>query len=210
MKKKLFKLFKIGFVLFITFSIGGYMVIRNYWKKYIPATEIAKLVLEIKNAEHLPDVFYKLYEIEQSSSLNKDLTYRIWKESITGNHASSPSNQVARISLINNRLKTRDKRVKPYIEYSLALKIEEETNQRECLNWIAERYDFTHQVIGVKNLAFQIYAKEIDKLNERELASVIIMMKNPMLYNPRKKNRLKLLNSEVDKLMKQYQERTLE
>jgi membrane peptidoglycan carboxypeptidase len=45
--------------------------------------------------------------------------------------------------------------------------------------------------LGVKNLALQIYAKEFDKLNERELASIIIMMKNPIIYNPRKKNRLK-------------------
>lgn len=37
-------------------------------------------------------------------------------------------------------------------EISLSWKIEKDTTQKECLNWLASKYDFLYGIKGLKNL----------------------------------------------------------
>jgi membrane peptidoglycan carboxypeptidase len=112
-----------------------------------------------------------------------------------------PSSRVAILSGITWRKnKKSDKRIYKLLEISLSWRIESETSQKECLNWLMEKSDFLYNSVGIKQASEFYFKKGISELNERELASLVIMANNPSLYNPLR--RRKLLEEKVEELLK--------
>ena len=73
------------------------------------------------------------------------------------------------------------------IEFSLALKIESLTNSKQQLNWLMEHYDFGYNHTGIQNTSKFFFNKQLNQLNRTELATLVIMTRNPNFYNPLKR-----------------------
>lgn len=198
--KKFYTILKRTSIIVVLLFIVLYFYTKNYWKNFTNETEISELVSEIKKADSLPEKFYELYEVEDPKSLTYDLNQQIITQIFSSNYRMSPSSQVAlvlRLSLKKN--KSFDNRRYILLDISLSWKIESQTTQKECLNWLAENSDFLYNTVGIKQASLRYFEKELAELNERELASLVIMMNNPSLYNPLK--RKKLLDQRVNELL---------
>lgn len=64
------------------------------------------------------------------------------------------------------------------------LKIKKEFSQNECLKFVFINYDFGYRNIGVKAASKFYFYKNIEELSEKEIVTLIAMLKNSALYNP--------------------------
>jgi hypothetical protein len=64
------------------------------------------------------------------------------------------------------------------------LKLEREFTQDECLKFELLNTDFAYGNIGIKNAAKTYFDKTVEQLNEEEKIIFVVMLENPMLYNP--------------------------
>ena len=79
------------------------------------------------------------------------------------------------------------------------LKLENNTTQRQCLNWIIKETDFGYGTTGMDSAAKYFFKKELSELNDREIATLVVMLKNTSLFNPIR--RKKLVDTKVNNLM---------
>ena len=68
----------------------------------------------------------------------------------------------------------------------LAVKLEDDVTQKECINWIVSNYDFLENQIGISNASKFYYKKDISKLSDAEMATLALIFKNSSLYNPKR------------------------
>lgn len=64
------------------------------------------------------------------------------------------------------------------------LKIKKEFSPDECLKFVLMNYDFGNKNIGIKAASKFYFNKNIDNLNEKEIITLVVMLKNSALYNP--------------------------
>lgn len=76
----------------------------------------------------------------------------------------------------------------PFVKVLYTLKIEKEFKQEDCLKLILTKADLLYGNKGIKEASIYFYDKKLHDLNERELLELVIMLENPILYNP-KRNR---------------------
>lgn len=156
------------------------------------------MVKEIKNAEKLPERFYKIYETQNPNSLTYSLKKQMFMALLTSNFRKPPSSQVAvyTILLWNNNISSRNYKLR---EISFSWKIESQVSQRECLNFIVNKEGFLYGIKGIKKASKKYFDKKLEDLNDKELASLVLMMKNPRMYNPIR--RKKILEQKVEQLL---------
>lgn len=189
--KKVFKIL-IYLVLIVILAGGiGYAYIRTNWSSFISENELTDFVTKIKYAEELPDRFYELYEEEYPEVLSKNLNSQLTHTFISGEFVKSPSILAASISDFGRRdsdsLRVSNRKV-----YSLAWKLEEETTQKECLNWVVNNYKFGYSIHGINDVAAFYYHKQVSELSDQELINVISLMKRPSVTKIIDKSLLRL------------------
>lgn len=163
-----------GFVFII-----GYFYLRGSWREAVTEEELSELVDEIKVADELPNRFYELYEERYKKALSKTLNEQIIK-GVFGNFTKSPSLLVSSISK-HSRVDGDSTRLSNKKIYALAWKIEQETSQRQCLNWVLKNYQFDIRFKGIEDIAYWYYNKNVHDLNDKELKGVIMLMDKPSL-----------------------------
>ncbi|MBA0885257.1 transglycosylase domain-containing protein [Flavobacterium undicola] len=77
------------------------------------------------------------------------------------------------------------------------LKIKKDFTQDDCLKFALLNADFSqdsysHDILGVEKASKFYFQKEIDKLNEKEKITLIIMLEHPILYNPHRNPKIAL------------------
>ena len=196
-------LIKVILLLGILLSAIVYYNYKNSWKGFISNNELNNLITQIKKSDSLPNLFYDLYNVKNSNTLERDITYSSIKNLFSEEYYPTPSSWVAKM---NDYIyvKNANSLVIKRNEYSLTWQIEDKTNQMECLNWIAKNFDFGYSNIGVESAATYYFKKDLRNLNSFEMACIIIMLDNPMLYNPKK--RKDLLQDKANILLKKYLE----
>ncbi|WP_082422551.1 transglycosylase domain-containing protein [Aquimarina longa] len=70
--------------------------------------------------------------------------------------------------------------------YVLAWKLEKELSQNECLNYLVVKYDFLYNTTGIYQASRFYFNTELDSLDKKQSTTLILVMKNAWLYNPRK------------------------
>jgi len=70
------------------------------------------------------------------------------------------------------------------------LKIEKEFNEEECLKFDFLNADYLYGNKGIKQASKYYFNKEIEKLNEKEIINLILMLENPSLYNPKRERNI--------------------
>ncbi len=81
---------------------------------------------------------------------------------------------------------------------SIANQLDNCLTQEQCIYAYLSKFYFTGSCRGIKKTAHLFYNKNIEELNERECLELVIMTKNPSLYN---KDRHQ---SELDKAVNMY------
>lgn len=197
MKKVLFRFLIVCIITFACFF--GYFRFGAYI--FIDKEQRTSVIHSIESAPPLPPRFYELYEVANPNSLNTRYT----------------ENNVRQI--IDAALGERNYRVREvpsvdaaYIgsycwgvkKIQLIYYIEDNTTQKQCLNFNAQHLDFLSKNVGVKAASQFYFEKAFDELNDREMVTLIVMMKNPSFFNPlRRPDKVK---NAVDKIMKKLEE----
>ncbi len=180
------------------FVFGFYLVLSNSWKLYYDKNDLNLFTTEIKKSSELPIEFYELYNKSNNNSLDVGVINYLSKSIVYIPNNKPVSIWVSNLLFLKYRKdKVFYKILKP--DFSLALKLESKTTSNEQLNWMLENYDFLYNQIGIKSAAKFYFKKELNELNRTELATFVVMTKNPSLFNPiRRPERVK---REVDLLL---------
>ena len=206
MLKKVLKIIKYLTLLGVLLFIGFYFYVKYYWHNFIDEDIIELFTTEVKLADKLPKKFYELYNVEYNNALLNNFNNYALKEILyTQYREKPPSAQVARMFIVFSS-KTPSRHRYKLLEISLTWEIEKRTSQQECLNWITEKYDFLNQAKGIKQASKLYFKKTVENLNEKELAQIVIMLKNSSLYNPFR--RQKLIDVKVQELLSKRQKLT--
>ncbi|MDR6760066.1 hypothetical protein J2Y38_000245 [Flavobacterium sp. 2755] len=64
------------------------------------------------------------------------------------------------------------------------LKIKKEFSHDECLKFVLINYDFGFDNIGIKDASKFYFKKDLEKLNEKEIITLVVIFRNSGLYNP--------------------------
>ncbi len=181
-KKRGFK-FIIWFLLIGVFcSFLGYYYLKNSWESFVAEKELTEFVTKVKYAKELPEKFYQLYEKEHPQILSHDLNWQIRSGLISNDFTKSPSLLAAMISDIS-RQDADSTKISNRKAYVLAWKLEEETTQKECLNWVLENYKFDIYIHGINEVSNFYFKKGVSELSDRELSDVVALMKEPSIVN---------------------------
>lgn len=192
--KLLIRLILIGIFIILI----GYQYLKTTWKNIITEKQLVELIFEIESSKELPNRFYELYDKEYPKALDYNTNRLLMKNLFSKQQYNSPSMNASRLSSFAFKNNSDNRLTKPR-EYILSLKLEEYTSQRQCLNWLAEKYDFVNEITGIYNASRFYFQKDIEKLNDEELTGLIVLMINPSLYNP--KRRKELFETKVKELM---------
>ncbi len=181
--KKIYKYLLRFFGIVFIILIGLYVYGINSWRNIATESEIESLIKEIKLADELPDKFYKIYEINNPTSLE----YGIKTSSLIGifkrNIKANPSLMVSRNWGLPQKTTSYKRRTR--ISYfGLASKLDNKVSQKECLNWIASNNYFLNDQIGISNASKFYFKKEVSNLSDIEMATIVLIIQNAPLYNP--------------------------
>ena len=181
-KKRFFKLLIWSFIISVSFSFFGYHYLKSTWDDFVTEKELTEFVTKVKFAQVLPDQFYQLYEKENPNVLSYGLNRQILSGLFSNDFTKSPCLLAAMISDIS-RKDLDSTKISNRKAYTLAWKLEEETTQRECLNWVMENYKFDLYIHGINEVANFYFKKGVSELSDRELRDIIALMKKPSIVN---------------------------
>jgi membrane peptidoglycan carboxypeptidase len=78
------------------------------------------------------------------------------------------------------------------------LALEDRITQEQCLALLLEHYDFMRGVKGVENASLEYFGDSLNHLNEDQHIELIMMVKNPSLYD--KTRRPDIFQAEFERL----------
>lgn len=189
------------FILLIILSI--YFFVINAWRFDFTENEIRLYVSEINKSDSLPDMFYEYYNIDTDFSL-EDNTLGYFAKSIFFKNQHRPiSNCLANIIYVTNR---KDRSFQRLLRHQLflAIKIENEVDSKQQFNFVLDNIDFVNGQVGVKSVSKFYFNKDVNELDNIEIATIVVMLRNPSLYNPiRRPDKVKI---ETEKLLKKASE----
>lgn len=199
--KHLLKILRNTFIFVFLVILAFYIFILNAWKIDFTEEEIKPYIAEIKQAEKLSDLFYEIYNIDNGNSLEYGTLEYLTKNFLFIRTIAPSSVWIARLIYISkDEYRNYPKIFK--VELSLATKIDKEVSSKEQLNFIVQETNFANDQMGLKSAAKFYFNKEIKKLNRLEMAKLVVMFRNPTLFNP--KRRLEKLNQEAELLLKKF------
>ena len=197
--KRPLKIFRNISILIFLMILAFYIFILNAWKFDFTEEEIKPYIAEIKQAEKLPDLFYELYNVDNGNSLEYGTLEYLTKNLLFIKTIAPSSVWIARLMYISkSEYRNYPKILK--VELSLATKIDKEISAKEQLNFIVQETNFAKDQIGLKSAAKFYFNKEVKELNSLEMAKLVVMLRNPSFFNP--KRRLEKLNQEAELLLK--------
>lgn len=172
------KLLKVIWKILILICIIGFVFIqylKSDFNNQFEQKKLNELKLEIEKANSLPSAFVKIYnKVYKTTNTNGILFDRIRERY----HRECPCLNVAQTSFIRSKNRLLGN------EYVLAWKLEKEFTQEQCLFLYAKQYHFLYGNKGINSASKYYFNKKITELNYDEMATLVIMLRNPSLYNP--------------------------
>lgn len=80
-----------------------------------------------------------------------------------------------------------------------SLKIKKDFTHDDCLKYYLLYGEFLQGNIGIKNASNYYFRKTVEELNEKEKITLLVMLENPNLYNPKRRKKL------IDRKVQDYQ-----
>ncbi|MFC7772401.1 transglycosylase domain-containing protein [Flavobacterium sp. GCM10027622] len=171
--KKLTLIVFLGFIL----TLISYFSLLSDYNPMFNNEEFTRLKLALKKAEHedlssLVDLYNIIYEAEDKKNCPCEV---ITKSVDPFRHQISPRTKI----------------------YSL--KAKKDFGHDNCLKIELLQCDYLHGTIGVKSAANYYFNKSLKDLNEKEKITLLVMLENPALYNPKRRK------EKVEEKVKLYQ-----
>ncbi|GAB5556409.1 MAG: hypothetical protein SchgKO_06220 [Schleiferiaceae bacterium] len=176
--------YALGILILSLFLFWQYAI--SDWNSNVSQENLQEYISHIQESEALPpeiiEVFYERYPVESSGFhlLNQFMGNRsrsecpcLWAARTLDWAYSENSNDNRTNLLLNN-------------SWITAQKIEKEVSQDQCLQFVLANMDFIYNTEGIQEAAKFYFQKPLDSLSEREIRSLVIMTRNPVLYNPKR------------------------
>ncbi len=154
------------------------------------------VVLEIQQTEKLPEAFVSMYtQIHPITNVNGVVYDGIMNKQ----NRKCPCLYMTRLAYWPSNLTSGTLRLK-MDQYFYAKKLEKQVSQLECLNGYTNSFGFLFKNIGIHNASRYYFDKELVALNEDEMITLILMLKNPRRYNPKRSVSQKTITTEVARI----------
>lgn len=170
MKKFLLYLFYLCLtILIVTFGFWKYL---NYqFDLEFSEKDYLNIKQSIQNTPELPSSFLNTYKKLNTITNTKGKLMDNFQEKY--NRKCPCLNISSRIPFEN-----------PIYRYILANRIENDFTQDECLIYLSSIQDFTYNNKGIFNASEFFFKKDLKDLNKEENQILVLMMENPIRYNP--------------------------
>ena len=187
--KILKKLFLYSSVIFVVGCLSIYIYIENGAKIYFPEKQRIEIIKNIKSAPQQPDNFVQFYNSVYPESLKDNFWKIVYRNFTTlfpvrnillsrnvANNFVSPFSINKGHNRINN--------------ISLIRYIEQNTTQKECLNFEFQKFDFLHNRKGIDAVSQDLFKKSVNDLQPIEMAEILALYENPdgIILNVKKIN----------------------
>lgn len=192
--KKFIKILFYSIVTILVIGFAFFQYLKFQFNQSFDESKFSELKADIQKTKPLPDEFLKIYNnIHPITNLNgivKDGFFEKYNR-------DCPCLMLARQLRIPSR-----KRFQANY-YFLASKLEKNFSQEECLSYLSSIRDFTYENRGIENASLFFFNKEINKLTKEEMQTLVLMMENPIKYNPKRnpkevEEKLNLINKGKD------------
>ena len=101
--------------------------------------------------------------------------------------ASTITQQLSKLLFTDpNKRGTLNRIIQKVKEWVIAVRLEEQYAKNEIITMYLNKFDFLYQAVGIRSAARIYFSKEPKELSIEESATLVAMLKNPILYNPQK------------------------
>lgn len=178
------RLLKISFVLFIALaaiSIVSFLFLYNERAEFILTNELKTEIAELSNkTSGLSNRIYKFFDVRHSNAITNNPTRAFYLQIMGETDQACACHYLAGFYVPTSK----------GLGYGLnkliiARYLDENYGNKKCLDIYLNRFDFVNGQIGIINAAFYYFNKNLSELTDEELATLIVMVKNPSLYNPK-------------------------
>ena len=175
--KKLLKFILIGITLVLTIGFLFTLYLKSDFYNPFDNNKLENLKFQIDSSNELPTNFVKVFdEINPITNTNGIILDGI-------NEKYNRECPCLRAGSMSSLFELRRFKMNQYV---LAWKLEKEFTQNECLNYYVQNFDFGYDNKGLNSASEFYFSKRISELNHEELATLVLMLKNPVLYNPKR------------------------
>ena len=169
------------------------LFLRSNLNPKIDQKVVQEIITEVEGSPELPKRFAEFFNQYHNSQKLIPHLYDIFNS----NKSECPCVWATSILSFNT-----DRSIIMSNQYVYAAHIIKKVSNRQCLNLIAYQYDFLYNTTSLKRASRLYFNKELNELNDIELQTFVIMMKNPLLYNPIRnpenlKKQLEFFNPEI-------------
>ncbi len=100
--------------------------------------------------------------------------------------ASTISQQLSKLLFHGVRTKGSKRYLQKFKEWVIAARLERQYTKDEIIAMYLNKFDFLYQAVGISSASRIYFGKDVKDLNIEESASLVAMLKNPILYNPKR------------------------
>ncbi|MFD0931810.1 penicillin-binding protein 1A [Psychroflexus salinarum] len=99
--------------------------------------------------------------------------------------ASTITQQLSKLLFTDpNKSGTFNRIIQKVKEWVIAIRLEEQYTKNEIITMYLNKFDFLYQAVGIRSASRIYFSKEPIDLTLEESATLVAMLKNPILYNP--------------------------
>lgn len=198
--KRIIKWTTISAAILIAIFIFSFSYFIKDLQKHFLAPELITEIEELKsNSKELPEQFYALYDTQFPNSTTNSVYEQIIRSIIIDNTEGCTCTKLA-IRLGFREISIGLQRGKGNI--AIGKYLYDEYGGKICLDMLMYKYDFVNNQKGIDNAAKFYFNKPLKNLTTKELATLVIMTRNPSLYNPRR--RPKRVEKATNELLEQF------
>lgn len=100
--------------------------------------------------------------------------------------ASTITQQLSKLLFHGERAKGIKRYLQKFKEWVIAARLERQYTKDEIIAMYFNKFDFLYQAVGISSASRIYFGKDVEELKIEESASLVAMLKNPILYNPQK------------------------
>jgi penicillin-binding protein 1A len=120
--------------------------------------------------------------------------------------ASTITQQLSKLLFSDpNKRGTFNRIIQKVKEWVIAIRLEEQYTKEEIITMYLNKFDFLYQAVGIRSASRIYFSKEPKDLNIEESATLVAMLKNPILYNPVKERFQKNSKQRRNQVLKQME-----
>jgi len=158
----------------------SFLFLYNHRSDFILSDELKSDIDQLSQvANKLPDDAYRLFELEYLNGLSNTPNSYYLKQLLGDTQQSCACENLARLMSHNSI----------GLDYGLnkliiANYLFDNYGNKKCLDIYLHRFDFVNNQVGIIDAADFYFNKNLSALNKSELATLVVMLRNPSLYNP--------------------------